>query len=225
MVVNNIRTPATLGLLGLVIVVFLIEAAFTGFQQALGYSVSIDTLERMGGSYYQATIQGGESWRLAAAMLLHGNLMHILFNGWALLNLGSQLERHEGARAVLVAFVVTGLTASLASALLGNREAISVGASGAVFGVLGFACVVGVRDVQEFVSQLRRNAFSILPALVISALIPNVDNVAHVAGVLTGLTLGYFYRPLRALEPVTAVASVVVLVWAVWNMLRNAFGR
>ncbi len=222
--VNSIRTPATLGLLGLLIVVFLIEAALTGFQQALGYSVSIETLERMGGNYHQATIEGGESWRLAAAMLLHGNLMHILFNGWALLNLGSQLERHEGSRAVLVAFVATGLIASLASALLGNREAISVGASGAVFGVLGFACVVGVHDVREFVVQLRRNAFSILPALLISALIPNVDNVAHVAGVLAGLTIGFFYRPLRALEPVTAAVSAGVLVWTVWNVLRSIFG-
>lgn len=227
MVVNRARIPppATLGLLALLAVVFVLECALTGVQQAIASSISIETLDRLGGNYYAATIEGGQLWRLAAAMLLHGSLIHIAFNAYAMWNLGSNLERYAGPRATLIAFVVTGLIASLASSLLGNRQAISVGASGAVFGVLGFACVVGVRDLAQFWLQLRRNAMVLLPALLLSAVIPNVDNFGHVGGVVAGLGLGSFYgRPPRSLENAVALGALGVLVWALISMVANAFG-
>lgn len=226
MVVNRVRIPppATLGLLALLAVVFVLECALTGVQQAIASNVSIETLDRLGGNYYDATIVGGQYWRLAAAMLLHGSLIHIAFNAYAMWNLGSNLERYAGPRATVIAFVVTGLIASLASSLLGNRQAISVGASGAVFGVLGFACVVGVQNLAQFGQQLRRNAMVLLPSLLLSAVIPNVDNFGHVGGVVAGLALGYVYRrPPRALENALALGSIGVLAWAVVSMIANAF--
>ncbi len=226
MVVNRARIPppATLGLLALLAVVFILECALTGVQQAIASNVSLDTLDRLGGNYYAATIEGGQLWRLAAAMLLHGSLIHIAFNAYAMWNLGSNLERYAGPRATVIAFVVTGLIASLASSLLGNRQAISVGASGAVFGVLGFACVVGVQNLAQFWLQLRRNAMVLLPSLLLSAVIPNVDNFGHVGGVVAGLALGYVYRrPPRSLENALAVGSIAVLAWALISMVANAF--
>ncbi len=226
MVVNRSRIPppATLGLLALLAAVFVLECALTGVRQALASSVSIETLDRLGGNYYDATIAGGQLWRLAAAMLLHGSLIHIAFNAYAMWNLGSNLERYAGPRATIIAFVVTGLIASLASSFLGNRQAISVGASGAVFGVLGFACVVGVENLAQLGVQLRRNAMVLLPSLLLSAVIPNVDNFGHVGGVLAGLALGYVYRrPPRSLENALAVGSIAVLIWAVISMIANAF--
>ena len=221
---NRIPPPATLGLLALLAVVFVLECALTGVQQAIASNVSIETLDRLGGNYYDATVTGGQYWRLAAAMLLHGSLIHIAFNAYAMWNLGSNLERYAGPRATVIAFVVTGLIASLASSLLGNRQAISVGASGAVFGVLGFACVVGVQNLAQFGTQLRRNALVLLPSLLLSAVIPNVDNFGHVGGVVAGLALGYVYRrPPRSLENVLAIGSIGVLGWAVVSMVANAF--
>jgi len=81
----------------------------------------------------------GEIWRFLTAVFLHGGVGHILFNGFALLLFGSILERFVGGRRFLIVFFVTGILANLISV---NFYSSSLGASGAIFGVIGALVIV-----------------------------------------------------------------------------------
>jgi rhomboid protease GluP len=136
----------------------------------------------------------GQPWRLISALFLHMDLLHLAFNMWALWNLGRLAERLYGPWPYLVLYFSCGILASTTSVAwnLGN---VSIGASGAIFGVLGAFLAFFLRRRNELpaslwrahgVSTLLFAAFSIVSG----ALQPLIDNAAHVGGLVGGLVLG-----------------------------------
>jgi rhomboid protease GluP len=161
-------------------------------------------------------INEGEVWRLLSAMFLHGDgtkggtLLHLGVNLLALYQLGSLYEMMFGTRRFLIVYFVTGLAASLTSYV--HNVGASVGASGAIFGVLG-AFIFSVRRsprwrheraARSIVKQL---LFWIAANLVIGASIPQIDLAAHIGGLVAGLLLG---AVLPHREPPPPPAHVVV---------------
>ena len=187
----------TVALIAIYAALMILEAAVSGipFNLAL-IDPSIDALAALGGNAHSLTITGGQWWRLLTSTLLHGGITHLGFNSLATWNIGGQLEPRVGWRALLATFVITGSLASLTSVLVNPREIIGIGASGAIFGMLGFIVVWGVSSVAQFVQQIQRNFVMLLVVVGSSAVIPGVDNVAHIGGLLAGLILGFFWERL-----------------------------
>jgi len=133
----------------------------------------------------------GEYWRLLTCTLLHGSIMHIVFNGGAIFVIGRMLIRISGLSFFMIVFLVSGIIGSLFS-LVFIPEITSVGASGGIMGLVGFLLVMSFK----FKDNIPRNILkSMLITVFLVALIgisaySLIDNAAHVGGLLGGVLVG-----------------------------------
>jgi len=136
----------------------------------------------------------GEWWRLLTNIFVHGGLIHIAFNMWCLWNLGQLCESLYGRWTYAALYLICGIGASLASAAW-HPYVPSVGASGAIFGLAG--ALIAAFKLGEF--SVPRSALSgtlrslgafVVYNLIFGAIIPGIDNTAHIGGLVTGLIVG-----------------------------------
>jgi len=153
-----------------------------------GFTVS--NLLRLGAKY-GPLIAYGEWQRLVICIFLHGNLWHLLFNSYALYQLGHLVEGIFGQRKFLGIYFLCGLSGSVFSYFL-NYQQVGVGASGAIFGLAGALFAGGMKHRN---TPLNRLALNILPFIIINLVIglavPTIDNAAHIGGLLCGMLLGW----------------------------------
>jgi membrane associated rhomboid family serine protease len=148
----------------------------------------------------KVAIARGEYWRLFTVTLLHADLIHLGLNMYALYLSGPIVERQYGPRWFVAFYVLCAVGGSVATFVLGPGR-LGVGASGAIFGLFGI--LIAARRTHQPV--LDREARRIVPQLgsivvlnlVLGFLIPNIDNLAHLGGLVTGLWLGFIVRPGR----------------------------
>ncbi len=147
------------------------------------------TLLALGANSFFPVVHG-EVWRLLTMVFLHGNLVHLLFNCWALMAVGPLLEQTYGPRKFLLFYVATGVAGSAAS-LAWNLEGlgIGVGASGAVFGLIGAAAVWGWRRGGTIGASIRGQMIQWAVYALVFALIMRADNAAHLGGMACGALL------------------------------------
>jgi rhomboid protease GluP len=136
----------------------------------------------------------GEWWRLLTNVFVHGGIIHIAFNMWCLWNLGALCESLYGRWTYAAIYLICGVGASLASAAW-HPYTPSVGASGAIFGLAG--ALIAAFKLGEF--SVPRSALSgtlrslgafVVYNLVFGAVLPGIDNTAHIGGLITGLIVG-----------------------------------
>jgi len=141
------------------------------------------------GAKYTPRIVGGEWWRLITAGFLHGGILHILMNMWVLFDLGAQVEEMYGTSRFLLMYFVSNITGFLASMYL-LPGTPSVGASAAIFGLIGAMIAVGVRDRSSYGSAIR--SFYVRWAIygLVLSLIPGTDWAAHLGGLAGGFVIG-----------------------------------
>jgi membrane associated rhomboid family serine protease len=164
---------------------------------AFSNSQNADVLIAFGAKYNQA-ILAGQYWRFVTPIFLHANILHIALNMLNLLVLGVFVERIFGHLRFLLLYLVTGVISIVASFYFAPQE-ISVGASGAIFGLVGAYSLFVFMHRKAF----RRGGIPALSWLVliiginlgIGLIIPNVDNYAHIGGFLSGCILGWFFAP------------------------------
>jgi len=167
---------------------------FGGFISMLNpSSASLYTFGMTGGQAYRM----GHWWTLTTATFLHGGLVHLAFNMMWLRVLGPTVMVEMGPARFIVAFVVTGITGALAGNLYGlvmyGVPYPSIGASGAVFGLMGVLITFGRRRGGAWGRALQgKLAAWALIAFVFGFAMPNVNNAAHFGGAAGGLLLGYF---------------------------------
>lgn len=188
-------------------------------------------------------VQDGQWWRLLSAMFLHSSLKHLAGNMVVLYVLGTHVERFFGTRGFLLIYIGAGLIGSATSLHFAAQTAVSVGASGAVFGVGGALLAAVVRHRRHLPegihARLRTDAIVMIGySLVQGFLATRVDNAAHVGGLLGGVLLGLclpvrldaatYARKLRrgmtmaALAGAAAVVTVAMLAPAVPQASRDA---
>ena len=172
-------------LMGVNILIFLL----TGLSGGLG-NTNLATLDRYG-MLYAPEVWQGQWWRLLTAMFLHGGLMHIAFNMWALRNLGKDLEFIYGRAAFLVLYLGAGWMGSLASLAFAHDLEGSVGASGAIFGLAGAWLAIALRRRSYFQSF----GGQVLTIVIINLFIgyspgSHIDNNGHLGGLVGGFILG-----------------------------------
>lgn len=156
------------------------------FGLGIAFGLS-DTFINLFANYGPLVVEG-EYYRLFTSMFIHANLLHILFNMYALYLLGSQAEGFFGKAKFLIIYILSGLSGSLLSILL-NGGAVSVGASGAIFGILGALLYFGYNYRVYLGNTLIKD---IVPVILINLafgfMVTGVDNFAHIGGLIGGIT-------------------------------------
>ncbi|MBI3244459.1 MAG: rhomboid family intramembrane serine protease [Chloroflexi bacterium] len=146
-------------------------------------------------------IVAGEWWRLITPMFLHANLVHLAFNSYALYIFGPQVEAVFGYRRFFFIYLLSGVSGAVLSFALSPQP--SVGASGAIFGLVGSLLIYLFRHRQAFGDMGRRRLLEILTLAGINLVIglsPGIDNWGHVGGLLGGATLAWLIGPIFGVE-------------------------
>jgi rhomboid protease GluP len=184
-----VLTIAMLAVLAVVFGVELLSAPTESFA-----TPSIGTLVALGGLRGSLVSAHGEWWRLFTATLLHAGPLHLLLNGVALLLAGYVLESLLGRAWLAALFVIGALGGSLAGLLFNAPEIVSVGASGAIMGLLAAAIVASFR----LPPRDRARVLSPLLQFLIPSLLPiafersggHIDFAAHFGGAVAGAVVG-----------------------------------
>ncbi len=173
------------------------------------------------GATYTPAIQHGEWWRTITSVFLHANIPHILMNALALWSVGNVAEERFGRARTLVVFVVAG-TVGMVASVWWHDNVLGVGASGAVFGLMG--CVIANAFRQGNTVAARELRARFVPWLIFAGImgfaIPGIDNAAHLGGLAAGGLCGLFLgestiaRRLRWVWEIAAVASIGAVGYA-----------
>jgi rhomboid protease GluP len=142
------------------------------------------------GAKFGPAIAAGQWWRLVTAGFLHGGLLHILMNSWVLFDLGAQVEEIYGSARMLAIYFAASVVGFYAS-YLWKPEAISVGASAALFGLVGAMIAVGTRYRSALGSAVRSLYMRYLVYLLLFSLLPGIDMAAHIGGLIGGFGVAY----------------------------------
>jgi hypothetical protein len=130
-------------------------------------------------------------------MFLHGSMIHLIMNCIGIYYLGQLSENIFGRKRFLVMYFFSGIGGALLSYFTVSSP--SVGASGAVFGLLGGTAVFGVKNRKKIPVSMKRflvagPLFYIALNLIYGLSMPSIDNAAHIGGLLSGIAMGYFFH-------------------------------
>lgn len=168
-------------------------------------------------------IETGQWWRALTAAFLHGGLMHLLFNMYFLYIFGPRLEQQVGSMSFLGIYLASAAGGSLASYAFGTPNAISVGASGALFGLFGAWFYAAFRQRGSAAGSAMFNQLGglLLINLALPLFIPSIDWRAHIGGLVTGFVVAFLWEQIatgrnnaRSMRTVTAYAVLIALMTA-----------
>ncbi len=248
--------PVTTGLVVIIVAVHLLvgvddwlmarslgEGHVAGLYDALLGARSVEGAQIWGANDIHG-VSDGEVWRLLASVFLHADLLHISLNMLALFGLGRLCEAVFGPSRFLALFLLTGLAGALLS-FLGRVPlmdqvgvaSLSVGASGAVFGMMGAGVVYGKRFGRKLPPPLRQVFWrGLMPWIVLNIFIgitlPRIDNLGHFGGLISGailaMVLGSPVIPgsegRRAGGTALVFLSAMLLGWTACAVLMNRLG-
>ncbi|MGH3424186.1 MAG: rhomboid family intramembrane serine protease [Nocardioidaceae bacterium] len=221
---RNVRAPRTAAggllprqagavtwtLIGINVVVFLVTLATGGTHGEpfrWGAMLSVSAFDPQNGGLLTGVAEGGY-WRLLTSAFLHENLLHILFNMYALYIFGPMLERYLGVGRFIAMYLTVALGGSVFVYLLSPERSLTIGASGAIFGLFAVALVLLIRQ--------RQNVTFLLVLLAINAVLSLQGGISwqgHLGGFVTGGVLGlaFAYAPRR--WRTTAQYAAFGLLW------------
>ncbi|ORZ15195.1 rhomboid family-domain-containing protein [Absidia repens] len=193
----------------------------TAFQDCYrtGETCTLDSLCGFGG------FAGGvpdQTFRLFYPIFMHAGIVHFLMNMLTHLRLGADLERALGLPRYILLYIASGLFGNVMSSMLIQPRQASMGASGALFGLIGYMFVdviVNWKVIPNPVRELVSLLISTIISLVLG-LLPGIDNAAHLGGFVIGLVMGMLIAPMRPLASTRAkwitwglrAASLVILI-------------
>lgn len=185
-----------------------------------------------GASWAEPIRSQGEYYRLVSAIFVHANLLHLGMNGYGLYILGPALEKFYGWQKYVVIFVIAGLGGTVTSSLWGDVP--SVGASGAIFGIIGGTGVLGAKYrkllPQPIARQMIKGAVILFVAnLAIGLAVPQIDMAAHLGGAVAGAIAAFVipsdisHTSRSSIWKNTAAAAALALsVWGIAGMVEKA---
>ena len=143
------------------------------------------------GAKWPAAILAGEYWRLVTAGFLHGGLMHIGMNSWAMFNLGAQVDEIYGSSRWLVIYFVSNVFGFALSTLF--SASLSIGASAGICGLIGAMIAVGMRHRNPIGDAIRGAYVRWAVMILIIGFLPmfHIDNAAHIGGLASGFGVAY----------------------------------
>lgn len=183
------RPYVTYVLIGICVVVYLL-------QTAIGYLFNIDITQALVKD--NNLIMQGQIWRLITPIFLHGSILHIGFNMYALFAIGPTLERFYGRGRYLALFMLSGFAGNVMSFVF--TASPSLGSSTAIFGLLGAEGVLIYQNREFFGSVATRALSQVVIIAIINLIIgltPNsgIDNWGHIGGLIGGTLFAWFGGP------------------------------
>lgn len=177
--------PITLALIAINVAVFIFTVVVGGDMM----HPPTTTLQKLGANIYGVT-DHGEWWRLLTSMFLHAGLIHILLNMYGLYSLSLFFEPAMGRVKYLVIYLVAGLVGSLASLYI-TKPGTGVGASGAVFGIMGGVAVYLLvnrsrYDQTAWKKQMMELGVVFAVNIIYGLMRPEIDDAAHLGGLVAG---------------------------------------
>ncbi len=174
------RIVITNAIIAICVIVFLITyISSKGSLDAL-------TLLQYGANFAPLVKMGGINvLRLLSSAFLHGGFIHLLFNMYALFIIGTQVENYVGKLKFMGIYLISAISGSLMSCIF--KDVVSVGASGAIFGLLGALLYFGYH-YRLYLGSVLKN--QIIPLIILNLMMgfimPGVDNAAHIGGLIGG---------------------------------------
>ena len=175
-------------LLNVMVLLYLIQL----IQYNSGFMSRSELLLDWGAVRYQE-VSDGEFWRLFTSIFSHGGFFHLVYNGIALVFVGIHIEPILGRIKFFIYFILSGIAASLAS-IIWNDNVISVGASGAIFGLFGLVIFIDYFKTKSFsTNKYIIILFAIFAGInfIYGLMVPNTDNAGHFGGFVAGIVLAY----------------------------------
>ncbi len=221
------RLWATKLIIGLNVAVWLLNLA-TGMSPT---SPDARALLFWGGNFLPFTLE--QPWRLLTSTLLHGGIVHLGFNMWALWDTGRVAERFYGNTQFLLIYLFAGLSGSMASLFFAASKTVSVGASGAIFGVVGALLSALFTKHNKLpatlVSSMRSSMLMFVGySLVMGFVASHIDNAAHIGGMLGGFGVATVmaekfdweeFRRAGLIRAVVAVIGATMALMVLWKLL------
>lgn len=218
-IVNNVFAPkkpyVTRILIALNIIMFLV----TMFNEEI-FSLLV--------VWNKGIIKYGQYYRLITGTFLHANIVHLFFNMSALNSIGSQLEGFIGRTKFIIVYLLSGIVGSLLSVALHSTEFVGVGASGAIFGLLGSLLYFGYH-YRVYLGQVMQSQIIpiILVNLAIGFMFTNIDNYAHIGGLIGGLTvtmgLGIAHKSTLQEKINGCIITIAIMAFLVYLMMQQSF--
>lgn len=190
-------TYVTYAIMGITIVVYLL-------QLLSNFTLGYDFLVGLGAKGNEA-IRSGQLWRFLTPVLLHGSIFHIGVNMYALNAFGSGLERRYGYGRFILLYILGGFAGTVFSFLF--TQANSIGASGAIFGLIGAEGIFLFKNrnlLGKQVGQAINNVVFVVVLNLLLGLQPWIDNWGHIGGLMGGLIFAWFAGPhweVRGISP------------------------
>lgn len=160
------------------------------------------------GANFRPLTSNGEWWRLLTSVFLHGGIMHLVANMYGLLFVGQFLEPVLGSKKYIIIYIITGILASLAS-IWWYEDTVSVGASGAIFGLYGVFLALLLTKVfpPDFGKQFLISISVFIGFNLLMGLTGGIDNAAHLGGLLSGFIIGFILFPILRNEAIQEIQS------------------
>jgi membrane associated rhomboid family serine protease/antitoxin component YwqK of YwqJK toxin-antitoxin module len=201
----------TIGLIVLNVLVFVVIYMEVGSFD----SVQFNSYEFEVGALFNPLTLDGEWYRLFSHMFLHSMFLHLLVNMYGLFSVGAALEPKLGSLKFLLLYLVCGLAGALAS-LYVSVFTVSVGASGAIFGIFGFSLVMNVIDALESGKSIVGIILNFLVFTIVYVFIAstwNVDHAGHLGGMIAGVSIAVLdYYALRRYDSLTFTLAYLPLL-------------
>ncbi|MGZ6347677.1 MAG: rhomboid family intramembrane serine protease, partial [Anaerolineales bacterium] len=185
----------TYTIIGITTVIYILQLVSVWLFGYANNAAQMDWLELYGSKINQF-IRAGELWRFLTPVLLHASIPHVLFNMYALFIFGPTLERYFGRWRYLLLYVLGGFTGNVLSFLLSSRY--SVGASTAIFGLIGAEGIFLFQNRKLFGNQFGRAIGNIVFVVAVNLLLdltPGIDIWGHIGGLFGGLIFTWFAGP------------------------------
>ncbi|PRQ60046.1 putative peptidase S54, rhomboid [Rosa chinensis] len=157
---------------------------------------SSSTLEKLGALEWSKVVHKHQGWRLVTCIWLHAGVVHLVVNMLSLVFIGIRIEQQFGLVRVGIIYLLSGFGGSIMSSLF-IRKNISVGASGALFGLLGSMLSELITNWTIYTNKVAALA-TLLVIILINlgiGILPRVDNFAHIGGFITGFLIGFVLMP------------------------------
>lgn len=196
------RPMVTYILLGITLAVYL-------FQMLSQVMLGVDYPAALGMKVNELIVSG-QIWRLITPVLLHGSILHLGFNMYALYILGRRMERFYGSFRFLGLYLIAGIYGNLFSFLFTISP--SLGSSTAVFGLLGAEGIFIYQHRELFGEQFQKALRQIIQVAAVNILIglsPGIDNWGHIGGLLGGMVFSWFGGPLFEIQGAPPILQMV----------------
>ena len=200
------------------ILMFLITCLFD--NQLLGFNAS--TLYNLGANSRYG-LRHYEFYRLLIYMFLHSGIAHLVVNMYSLGIIGTQIETYFGKIKMIAIYIYSGIVAGLLSAVI--NDGVSIGASGAIFGLLGALLYFGYHYRVYLGEALKRNIIPIIVLnIAIGFMLPGIDNAAHIGGLVGGyliaMTLGIKGKSSKQERINGIICSIILVAFLVYLLFR-----